>query len=201
MKKVLMMALMALVAMSMNAQALVVKSGNLATMLQKDKTAALKIDFSKAKMANLSKKELKETLFMDFLKESDPETYQIWDKHAKECYDFFAERWNDDKASAKIDDDKSADYTINVKFDYIDIGNGTAATWSWSRKSGGVMMRGTVQVTDANGSDVCTVDVNDFRGNSTRGFDMKMPTFGRRMALFHKSLAKELLDLAKEQKK
>ena len=201
MKKVLMMALMALVAMSMNAQALVVKSGNLATMLQKDKTAALKIDFSKAKMANLSKKELKETLFMDFLKESDPETYQIWDKHAKECYDFFAERWNDDKASAKIDDDKSADYTINVKFDYIDIGNGAAATWSWSRKSGGVMMRGTVQITDANGSDVCTVDVNDFRGNSTRGFDMKMPTFGRRMALFHKSLAKELLDLAKEQKK
>lgn len=196
-----MMALMALVAMSMNAQALVVKSGNLATMLQKDKTAALKIDFSKAKMANLSKKELKETLFMDFLKESDPETYQIWDKHAKECYDFFAERWNDDKASAKIDDDKSADYTINVKFDYIDIGNGAAATWSWSRKSGGVMMRGTVQITDANGSDVCTVDVNDFRGNSTRGFDMKMPTFGRRMALFHKSLAKELLDLAKEQKK
>lgn len=196
-----MMALMTLVAMSVNAQALVVKSGNLATMLQKDKTAALKIDFSKAKMANLSKKELKETLFMDFLKESDPETYQIWDKHAKECYDFFAERWNDDKASAKIDDDKSADYTINVKFDYIDIGNGTAATWSWSRKSGGVMMRGTVQVTDANGSDVCTVDVNDFRGNSTRGFDMKMPTFGRRMALFHKSLAKELLDLAKEQKK
>lgn len=201
MKKVLMMALMTLVAMSVNAQALVVKSGNLATMLQKDKTAALKIDFSKAKMANLSKKELKETLFMDFLKESDPETYQIWDKHAKECYDFFAERWNDDKASAKIDDDKSADYTINVKFDYIDIGNGAAATWSWSRKSGGVMMRGTVQVTDANGSDVCTVDVNDFRGNSTRGFDMKMPTFGRRMALFHKSLAKELLDLAKEQKK
>ena len=132
-----MMALMALVAMSVNAQALVVKSGNLATMLQKDKTAALKIDFSKAKMANLSKKELKETLFMDFLKESDPETYQIWDKHAKECYDFFAERWNDDKASAKIDDDKSADYTINVKFDYIDIGNGAAATWSWSRKSGG----------------------------------------------------------------
>lgn len=201
MKKVLMMALMTLVAMSVNAQALVVKSGNLATMLQKDKTAALKIDFSKAKMANLSKKELKETLFMDFLKESDPETYQIWDKHAKECYDFFAERWNDDKASAKIDDDKSADYTINVKFDYIDIGNGAAATWSWSRKSGGVMMRGTVQVTDANGSDVCTVDVNDFRGNSTRGFDMKMPTFGRRIALFHKSLAKELLDLAKEQKK
>ena len=201
MKKVLMMALMTLVAMSVNAQALVVKSGNLATMLQKDKTAALKIDFSKAKMANLSKKELKETLFMDFLKESDPETYQIWDKHAKECYDFFAERWNDDKASAKIDDDKSADYTINVKFDYIDIGNGAAATWSWSRKSGGVMMRGTIQVTDANGSDVCTVDVNDFRGNSTRGFDMKMPTFGRRMALFHKSLAKELLDLAKEQKK
>ena len=196
-----MMALMALVAMSVNAQALVVKSGNLATMLQKDKTAALKIDFSKAKMANLSKKELKETLFMDFLKESDPETYQIWDKHAKECYVFFAERWNDDKASAKIDDDKSADYTINVKFDYIDIGNGAAATWSWSRKSGGVMMRGTIQVTDANGSDVCTVDVNDFRGNSTRGFDMKMPTFGRRMALFHKSLAKELLDLAKEQKK
>jgi hypothetical protein len=201
MKKVLIMALMTLVAMSVNAQALVVKSGNLATMLQKDKTAALKIDFSKAKMANLSKKELKETLFMDFLKESDPETYQIWDKHAKECYDFFAERWNDDKASAKIDDDKSADYTINVKFDYIDIGNGAAATWSWSRKSGGVMMRCTVQITDANGNDVCTVDVNDFRGNSTRGFDMKMPTFGRRMALFHKSLAKELLDLAKEQKK
>ena len=72
--------------------------------------------------------------------------------------------------------------------------------WSWNRKSGGVIMRGNVEVVAADGTNVCTVEVNDFRGNATRGFDMKVPSFGRRMALFHKSLAKELFDLAKKEK-
>ena len=200
MKKVLMTALVVLMTLSANAQALVVKSGSLKPLLQKDKTAALTIDFSKAKMAELSKKELTDKLMMDYLKAKDPTTYNIRDKHVQECHDFFEERWNDEKATAKIDDDKKADYTINVKFDNIDFGSAGAALWSWNRKSGGVIMRGNVEVVAADGTNVCTVEVNDFRGNATRGFDMKVPSFGRRMALFHKSLAKELFDLAKKEK-
>ena len=72
--------------------------------------------------------------------------------------------------------------------------------WSWGPKGGGVMMRGTVEVTNAAGKKVCVFEIEDFRGRSTRGLDMKLPSFGRRMALFHKTLAKEITDVAKDAK-
>ena len=199
-----MITLMALVTMVAAAQEFVVKSGSLKTLLQDDKKVALKIDFSKAKMANLSSKELTETLMMDHLKTNDSYMFEHWKEHADECHEFFRERWNDDKATSKIideDDDDAVDFNINIKFDYIDFGNGVASVWGLSKKSGGVIMRGTIDFTDAKGQNVCTLEVNDYRGQSTRVMDMKMPTFGRRLALFHKSLAKDILNFAKKQKR
>ena len=69
-----------------------------------------------------------------------------------------------------MDGDAQADYTLKIKFDYIDMGNVGADLWAMSRKAVG-------------------------------GFDLKNPNFGRRMALFHKSLAREFLDFAKKQSK
>lgn len=204
MKKIILTALMALVTMGVSAQVFVVKSGSLQPLLQNDKKAALKIDFSKAKIANLSKDELTETLMMDHLKTNDSFTFENWKQHADECYDFFRERWNEEKTSSKIieaGNHAKVDFNITINFDYIDFGNAAASIWGLSKKAGGVIMRGTVVFTDANGREVCTLDVNDYRGQAMRSMDMKLPTFGRRLALFHKSMAKEILDFAKKQKK
>jgi len=197
------MALLALMTVGVAAQEFELKSGSLQRVLQKDKKAALTIDFSKAKMADLSKKELTETLMMDHLKANDSYTFEHWKEHADECHEFFSERWNDEKGAPKIvdeDSDDATDMTITIKFDYIDFGSTAASLWGWSKKAGGVIMRGTVTFADASGQSVCEVSVNDYRGQSNRGIDMKMPTFGRRMALFHKSLAKDIFNFAKKQK-
>lgn len=199
-KKTMMMVLMALLAVGMNAQKIELSSGDVSALMEKGKTATLDLDFSKAKLANLSSKELTDKMFMDDLKQESPDDYAKWDEYMEECHEFFRERWNDAKGFIEVVDKGKADYVIHVKFDYIDKGNAGAAMWAWSKKGGGVMMRGTVDVTTASGNKVCSFKVNDFRGNSVRGFDMKFPTFGRRMALFHKSLAKEITDVAKRAK-
>ena len=38
------------------------------------------------------------------------------------------------------------------------------------------------------------MNVNRYRGASSRNLDIKIPTFHRRTVLFHKSLAKDLLE-------
>lgn len=58
MKKAMIMVLMALMTMGVYAQDIRLKSGDVAPIMQKDKTATLDLDFSKAKLADLSKKEL-----------------------------------------------------------------------------------------------------------------------------------------------
>lgn len=199
-KKIVMTVLTALMAVGMNAQEIQLSSGDVSALMEKGKTATLDLDFSKAKLANLSSKELSDQKFLDDLKKNSPEDYTKWDKYMEECHEFFKERWNDAKGFIEVVDNGKADYVIRVKFDYIDKGNAGAAMWAWGKKGGGVIMRGTVDVSTASGKKVCSFKVNDFRGNSVRGFDMKFPTFGRRMALFHKSLAKEITDMAKRAK-
>ena len=195
-------ALAAVMTMAANAQVFVVESGNIVEVFQNDKTAKVKHDFSNAKLANLSDKKLTDDLFMEDLKTRDPGFYNAWDSHEKEFTQFFVDRWTEYKDALKmVTTDEPTDYTLLIKFDYIDMGNVGAALWSLSKKSGGIMMRGTIELTDASGNNVCTVKVNDYRGMAVRGFDMKMPSFGRRLALFHKSLAKEFLDFAKKQAK
>ena len=187
--------------MAADAQVFVVESGNIGEVFQSDKTATVKHDFSTTKLANLSDKKLTDDLFLEHLKTKDPGVYNSWDSHQKEFSQFFIDRWNDYKGSLKMTADEPADYTLLIKFDYIDEGNVGAALWAMSKKTGGIMMRGTIELIDASGNKVFTVKVNDYRGMAVRGFDMKMPNFGRRLALFHKSLAKEFLDFAKKQSK
>ncbi len=200
MKNMMMIALMALMVTGAYAQDIKLKSGDVSAIMQKDKKAMLDLDFSKAKLADLSQNKLTDTNFLKNMKENSSDDYEKWDKYKEECYEFFMDRWNDARGFCEVVEEGKADYVIHVKYDYIDTGNAGAAIWSMSPKGGGVMMRGTIEVTDAAGKKVCTFDVNDFRGRSTRAFDMKFPSFGRRMALFHKSLAKEVTEVAKDAK-
>ena len=68
MKKAMIMVLMALMTMGVYAQDIRLKSGDIAPIMQKDKTATLDLDFSKAKLADLSKKELSDKKFLENMK-------------------------------------------------------------------------------------------------------------------------------------
>jgi hypothetical protein len=204
MKKLMMMTLLLMMmAVTANAKsAVAVKSGDVNVFVQSGKTATLKLDFSKAKIANLSKNELTDKLMRTHLEETDPVTAENWEsKHVPECRAFFIERWNEGKNCLKMVDGTSGDYQVIVNIDYIDFGSGSAAVWGFGKKAGGAIIRGTLDVKDASGKTICTLDINDLRGMSQRTMDMKFPTFGRRMALLFKTVAKEVLDFVKAETK
>ena len=113
----------------------------------------------------------------------------------KEAKKFFTERWNEKKKhNLKIVDGKNADYHIIINTTKFDTGNSGAASWSFSKRDGGIIIWGELLIQDANGNRVCKVDLIDYRGASSRTLDLKIPTFKRRMQMFHKSFAKDLLE-------
>jgi hypothetical protein len=112
---------------------------------------------------------------------------------------FFMKRWNEEKKeNIQVVDDSKADYHITIKATKFSTGNAGAAYWSFSKRDGGIIISGELTITDASGNTVCKVKLIDYRGASTRTFDLKMPNFSRRMQMFHKSLAKDLLEDIKD---
>ena len=193
-------AFVALFAIVAQAQKFSIISGDPSAFKQKGKTANVVLDYTGAKRADLSKKELEDVNIMDFLKENDEKIYRNWDKHMEECREWFCDRWNKEKKTfVKALEEGKGDYVIKIHADYVDFGNVAAAMWSFNKHSGGVMMRGTFSIEDQAGNTLCVVKLNDFRGQSDRTISMKYPTAGRRLALFHKGLAKDMLEFLSDQ--
>ena len=200
MKKMMLTALVALFAFVAQAQEFSIISGDPSAFKQKGKTANVVFDYKEAKRADLSKKELGDVNIMDYLKENDQKVYNNWDKHMEECLEWFCDRWNNEKKTfVKAIEKGKGDYVIKIHADYIDFGNVAAAMWNFNKHSGGVMMRGTFSIEDQDGNALCVVKLNDFRGQSNRTISMKYPTAGRRLALFHKGLAKDMLEFLSNQ--
>jgi hypothetical protein len=193
MKRLMLTAFVALFAFVAQAQMFSIVSGDPSVFKQKGKTANVVLDYKDAKRADLSKKVLEDVNIMDFLKENDPKVYNNWDKHMEECLEWFCDRWNNEKKTfVKVLEEGKGDYVIKIHADYLDFGNVAAAMWSFNKHSGGVMVRGTFSIEDQEGNTLCVVKLNDFRGQSDRTISMKYPTAGRRLALFHKGLAKDM---------
>ena len=170
--------------MSFTAQAdedeFVVTSGDFNVVRQPGKIGRLEVDFTQAKVGNLSTMEMTDQTFIDYLKENDQKVYKKWNEYQEEAKETFMERWNDAKKK--------------VIAAQLDPGNSGAATWSWNKRGGGIIISGTLEVIDAAGNSLCKMNINRYRGFSTRGLDIKIPTFHRRTVLLHKSLAKDLLE-------
>ena len=176
--------------MSFTAQAdedeFVVTSGDFNVVRQPGKIGRLEVDFTQAKVGNLSTMEMTDQTFMDYLKENDQKVYKKWNEYQEEAKETFMERWNDAKKKViKLSEKDTPAYIIKIKAAQLDPGNSGAATWSWNKRGGGI---------DAAGNSVCKMNINRYRGFSTRGLDIKIPTFHRRTVLLHKSLAKDLLE-------
>lgn len=189
------MAIMAIAAYAADEPEFTVTSGSfIETTHQKGKTATIQFDYLNARVGDLKKMDFTDKTLEQYMKEEDPDGWKQWDNYMKRCKKFFTNRWNDEKKVIKIVDGDKADYHIIFKADEFDTGNGVASAFSFSKRDGGVVMSGTLSIQDASGNTVCTVKVVKYRGAATRNMDFKMPTFDRRLELFHKSLAKDLLE-------
>ena len=97
MKKIMLTTIVALFAIVAQAQKFSIISGDPSAFKQKGKTANVVLDYTGAKRADLSKKELEDVNIMDYLKENDQKIYNNWDKHMEECLEWFCDRWNKEK--------------------------------------------------------------------------------------------------------
>ena len=197
MKKLFLLAVMAMMAIAVQAdeEEFVVTSGDFNVVRQPGKTGRLEVDFTKAKVGNLSTMEITDQTFMDYLAANDQKVFKKWSEYQEEAIETFMERWNDAKKKViKLTKKDTPDYIIKINAAQLDPGNSGAATWSWNKRGGGIIISGTLEVIDAAGNSVCKMNINRYRGFSTRGLDIKIPTFHRRTVLFHKSLAKDLLE-------
>lgn len=159
---------------------------------QPGKTATVEFDYLNATIAD---KEQSGRTLKKWLQDEDPEVFGKWDEHMADAKKFFTKRWNEEKKqNLQIVDDGTADYRILVKATKFSTGNAGAAYWSISKRDGGIIISGELVIKDASGKTVCKVDLIDYRGASSRTFDLKMPNFTRRMQMFHKSFAKDLLE-------
>ena len=161
MKKLFLLAVMAMMAIAVQAdeEEFVVTSGDFNVVRQPGKTGRLEVDFTKAKVGNLSTMEITDQTFMDYLAANDQKVFKKWSEYQEEAIETFMERWNDAKKKViKLTKKDTPDYII------------------------------------AAGNSVCKMNINRYRGFSTRGLDIKIPTFHRRTLLLHKSLAKDLLE-------
>lgn len=159
---------------------------------QPGKTATVEFDYLNATIVD---KEQSGRTLKKWLQDEDPEIFGKWDKHMADAKKFFTKRWNEEKKqNLQIVDNGQADYRILVKATKFSTGNAGAAYWSMSKRDGGIIISGELVIKDASGKTVCKVDLIDYRGASSRTFDLKMPNFTRRMQMFHKSFAKDLLE-------
>lgn len=172
-----------------------VTDGDFNVVKQKGKTGSVTFDYDQARMGNLRTKTIDKETVVEYLQKNDERSFRKWDDFKQEGKEMFIKRWNEEKSKCiKLTEKGDADYQIIIKADLFDAGNSGSATWSWSKRDGGIVISGTLEVLDASGKSVCKMKINRYRGASSRNVDLKAPTFHRRFVLFHKSLAKDLLE-------
>ena len=137
--------------MSFTAQAdedeFVVTSGDFNVVRQPGKIGRLEVDFTQAKVGNLSTMEMTDQTFIDYLKENDEKVYKKWSEYQEEAIETFMERWNDAKKKViKLTKIDTPAYIIKIKAAQLDPGNSGAATWSWNKRGGGIIISGTLEV-------------------------------------------------------
>ena len=204
MKKLLLLAVMAMMTIAVQAdeEEFVVTSGDFKVVMQPGKIGRVEVDFTKAKVGDLSLMEMTDQTFIEFLEANDQKVFKKWSEYQEEGEEIFMDRWNDAKKKViKLTKKSTPDYIIKINADKLDTGNAGAATWSWNKRVGGIIICGTLEVIDAAGNSVCKMNINRYRGASSRSIDIKVPTFHRRTLLFHKSLAKDLLEFLFDESK
>jgi hypothetical protein len=184
------------VAQEQDEQEFVVTEGDFNVVMQKGKTGTVEFDFDNAKMGNLSTMSIDNETLLEYLKKNDEKAFKQWADTKQEGKEMFIKRWNKEKDKCiKLVEKGDADYRIKIKADLFDSGNSGSASWSMNKRVGGIIISGTLEILDSTGKSVCKMKINRYRGVAQRNIELKIPNFHHRVILFHKSLAKDLLEL------
>ena len=199
MKKMMMMALMAIVALGAYADdepEFTVTSGSFVEVVrQPGKTATVEFNYLDAKTGNLRSKSLTDKTLREKLATEDEDVFKDWDDILENSKEYFVKRWKEEKEKyLKMLEKGKGDYHFVFTASAFDTGNAGASYWSVSKRDGGITVNAILEIKDASGQTVCTVKIHRYRGASSRNLDFKFPNFKRRMQMFHKSLAKDLLE-------
>ena len=123
MKKLFLLAVMAMMAIAVQAdeEEFVVTSGDFNVVRQPGKTGRLEVDFTKAKVGNLSTMEITDQTFMDYLAANDQKVFKKWSEYQEEAIETFMERWNDAKKKViKLTKKDTPDYIIKINAAQLD---------------------------------------------------------------------------------
>ena len=150
MKKILMLALMAVCAVTAafadDDEFKVVEGSFVSVVQQRGKTATVEFDYLNATIAD---RENSGRTLKQWLQDENPKELAKWDEHMENAEEFFRERWNDEsKKNIKIVKGGNPDYRIIVKATKFSTGNSGAAYWSISKRDGGIIISGDLSIVD-----------------------------------------------------
>ena len=150
-------------------------SGDLSVLKTKS-LAIFTVDYSSAKVGDLTLEEYLETRGEKFTSD--------WYKFSESTQSFFSTWMNRKSKGMKITEkQEEASYKINVRVDMLDLGFGGGAFVPLTVKLGGCVMFGTINIIDLKTNEtVCTFDVNNLKGDKHNLLDVRIGYMYREIA-------------------
>lgn len=111
------LAVMAMMTLAVQAdeEEFVVTSGDFKVVMQPGKIGRVEVDFTKAKVGNLSTMEITDQSFIDYLEANDQKVFKKWSEYQEEGEETFMDRWNDAKKKViKLTKKGTPDYIIKI---------------------------------------------------------------------------------------
>ena len=135
MKKIFMMALMAIVTLEAYAddepEFTVVSGSFVETVRQPGKTATVEFNYLDAKTGNLKGSTLSDKTLREKLKTEDEDVFEDWDDILENSKEYFVKRWNEEKKkNVKMLEKGKGDYHFVFTASAFDTGNAGASYWS-----------------------------------------------------------------------
>ena len=188
MKKMMMMALMAFMAMAVQAadDRVTLLSGDGQWLKESGKTTTVEMDYSKTSCENQPLNE--------YLKSRGEKNVADWPKVAQEGFEKFIEQFNRrNKKGLQAVESGNADYKIKIIVKKLDLGStGASVVFGGLGSAGGAEISGTMIVTDNSGKMVAEYDLHEVRGRGVVDY-----TEGRRLGTCYEQIIKMVIKASK----
>ena len=162
-----------------------VKSGQILALKTPSK-AIMDVDYSATKVGKIP--------LDDYLQGRGTDFVRDWPQEAETAASYFREQFNKKSKGMKLTTDETvASYKILIRVKTLDMGNAgsffVSMALGGSKKAGGVIMNGTVEIIDLKTNQVvCLLYVDDVKGEGN-------PKDAIRMGMMYKELAKKICKL------
>ena len=161
MKKVFVLMLSMLSALTVHAYTCVnLRSGDPKVLLQ-NVTIGFEVDWDHARVTNWEG-----LLWPQYLQKRGEDFIRDWPKDREKAESYFTVRFNKKSDYMRIDQQNTnAEYRMIVRIASIDVGNGGSTFNPWaSAKAGGVIINGSIEIRDRAGNLLCVMNIIEAKG-------------------------------------